>query len=119
MTENKQDAENSPEKKYSTIGEVARELEVNPSLIRYWEKHFSQINPKKNRKGHRLFTAKDIEALKFIHFLVKEKGHSIENAQHVIQNRHKVANQEYEMAETLKRTKTFLLDLKKYLDTNE
>lgn len=103
-------------KKYYTIGEVAGELAVNQSLIRYWEKHFPKIKPKKNRKGHRLFTSQDIETLKFIQFLVKEKGHTIENAKVVLKNQNKMANKEYEMAKTLKQTRAFLLDIKKYLD---
>ena len=107
------------EKKYFTIGEVAELLDVNRSLIRYWEKQFNQIQPKKNRKGHRLFTAKDIEELKFIYFLVKDKGYSIEGAKQIIENQQKIANDEYEMAEILKRTRSFLLEMKSYLSDDE
>ncbi len=116
MTGTKQ-AKGSP-KKYYTIGEVADTLAVNQSLIRYWEKHFQKVKPKKNRKGHRLFTSQDIETLKFIHFLVKEKGHTLDNAKVILKNQNRMANKEYEMAETLKQTRAFLLDIKNYLDEN-
>ena len=107
---------NLQEKKYYSIGEVAKMLGVNASLIRYWEKNFPKINPKKNRKGHRLFTQQDIEQVKFIYFLVKEKGHSLESAKDVIGNYEEYADREYRMAESLKATKAFLLDLKNNLE---
>ena len=60
-------------KLFYQIGEVAKELDVNVSLIRFWEKEFDIIKPKKNKKGNRLFTQKDFDNLKTIYFLVKEK----------------------------------------------
>lgn len=67
-------------KLYYSIGEVAEMFDVNPSLIRFWEKEFSGIKPKKNKKGNRLFTAKDIGVLKQIYQLVKEEGYTLEGA---------------------------------------
>ena len=52
-----------PEKLFYQIGEVANELGVNVSLIRFWEKEFDIIKPKKNKKGNRLFSKKDFEIL--------------------------------------------------------
>ena len=69
------------EKLFYSIGEVSEMLGVNPSLIRFWEKHFPIIKPQKNKKGNRLFTVKDIENLKLIYHLVKEKGMTLEGAQ--------------------------------------
>lgn len=69
-----------PDKLYYTIGEVAKAFGVNTSLIRFWEKEFEIINPKKNNKGNRLFTPKDIENFKTIYYLVKIKGHTLEGA---------------------------------------
>ena len=63
-----------PEKRYYSIGEVAEAFDVNTSLIRYWETEFSILNPKKNSKGNRKFTTQDIENLKHVYFLVKEKA---------------------------------------------
>ena len=69
-----------PDKIYYSIGEVAKAFDVNTSLIRFWEKEFNQIKPKKNNKGNRLFTQKDIEVFKTIYYLVKVKGHTLEGA---------------------------------------
>jgi DNA-binding transcriptional MerR regulator len=67
-------------KLYYSIGEVADMFEVNTSLIRFWEKEFSQLKPKKNKKGNRLFTVKDIDKLNAIYILVKEKGFTLDGA---------------------------------------
>ena len=67
-------------KLYYSIGEVAELLGVNASLIRFWEKEFDAIKPKKNAKGNRKFTPKDIETLKRIYDLVKVKGYTLEGA---------------------------------------
>lgn len=67
-------------KLYYSIGEVAELLDVNASLIRFWEKEFNILKPKKNKKGNRLFTVKDIDNLKLIYSLVKERGFTLEGA---------------------------------------
>lgn len=69
-----------PEKMFYTIGEVADMFEENTSLIRYWEKEFSILKPKKNAKGNRLFTPQDIENLKLIHYYVKDLGLTLQGA---------------------------------------
>ena len=71
---------NLPEKRYYSIGEVAKTFEVNTSLLRYWEKEFNQIQPKKKSSGIRKFTPGDIENIQLIHHLLKEKGMTIEGA---------------------------------------
>lgn len=71
---------NLPEKRYYSIGEVAKALEVNTSLLRYWEKEFKQIQPKKKSSGIRKFTPGDIENIQIIYHLLKEKGMTIEGA---------------------------------------
>jgi len=67
-------------KMFYTIGEVAEAFEVNASLIRFWEKEFSAIKPKKNAKGNRRFSQKDIQLLEKIYYLVKERGFTLEGA---------------------------------------
>ena len=69
-----------PEKRYYGIGEVAEAFGVNTSLIRFWEKEFDILKPKKNAKGNRKFTPEDIKNLKFIYHLVKERGFTLEGA---------------------------------------
>jgi len=72
--------EKKVQKLYYSIGEVAKIFEVNTSLIRFWEKEFDILKPKKNKKGNRLFTKDDLENLKRIFVLVKEKGFTLEGA---------------------------------------
>lgn len=68
------------EKLYYTISEVAKMFDVNTSLIRFWEKEFPVLHPRKNSKGDRLFTKKDIESFRLIYHLVKEKGYTLNGA---------------------------------------
>ena len=65
---------------YYSIGEVATMFDVNKSLIRFWEKEFNIIKPKKNKKGNRYFTEKDINNFKIIFHLVKERGYTLDGA---------------------------------------
>jgi len=104
------------EKKYFTIGEVADELGVATSLIRFWEGEFDIIKPKKNRKGNRQFTKEDIKNVKLIYYLVKEKGFTLQGARDFIKNDVDAAKDKVEMIESLKRIKDFLVTLKKELD---
>ena len=67
-------------KLYYSIGEVATIFDVNSSLIRFWEKEFNLIQPKKNAKGNRLFTPKDILSFNKIYHLVKNEGYTLEGA---------------------------------------
>ena len=69
-----------PEKRYYKIGEVAKAFNVNTSLVRFWEKEFDIIKPKKNAKGNRLFTQEDIKNFKLIFNLVKERGFTLDGA---------------------------------------
>jgi len=69
---------NLPEKRYYKIGEVAKAFNVNTSLVRFWEKEFDIIKPKKNAKGNRLFTPEDIKNFKLIFNLVKERGFTLD-----------------------------------------
>jgi DNA-binding transcriptional MerR regulator len=68
-----------PDKLYYKIGELAKAFDVNTSLIRYWEKEFKVLKPQK-KKGVRKYSAKDVDILKQIYFLVKEKGFTLEGA---------------------------------------
>ena len=77
-----------PEKLYYSIGEVAQAFDVNTSLIRFWEKEFDVLKPKKNAKGNRLFTPADIKNLELIYHLVKERGFTLEGAKiHLKENK--------------------------------
>lgn len=76
----------SIEKRYFTITEVAQELDVKPSMLRYWEKEFRQLNPRTNSRGKRFYTRKDIDLIVEIHRLVKEERFTIDGARKILDN---------------------------------
>lgn len=100
------------EKQYYSISEVAEIFDVNPSLIRFWEKEFPSIKPKKDRKGARKFTPKDIEIIRSVHHLVKRRGFTLEGARKHLESKSEETQSEAEIAERLERIRAFLLDLK-------
>jgi len=103
------------EKKYFTIGEVAKELGVATSLIRFWETQFSFINPKKNQKGNRKFTQEDLKKIKLVYHLVKEKGYTLQGAQEHIKNHKDTITNEAEMITSLKKIRGFLEEMRNKL----
>jgi len=103
------------EKLYYKIGEVSEMLNVNPSLIRFWEKEFSTIKPKKNRRGNRVFTAKDIEELKKIYNLVKEQGHTLDGARRILKNNKNPNDKIITIEDKLKELKSFLVEIREEL----
>ncbi|MBC6999443.1 MerR family transcriptional regulator [Cytophaga sp. FL35] len=104
-----------PEKRYYGIGEVAKAFGVNTSLIRFWEKEFDAIKPKKNAKGNRKFTPQDIDNLKLIYHLVKERGFTLEGAKtHLKENRQKTLDN-FEIIDKLERIKAELIKIKEQL----
>jgi DNA-binding transcriptional MerR regulator len=108
-------AEILEKKLYYPIGEVAHWFNVNTSLIRYWEKEFKQIQPRKTRKGDRLFRVQDIELLKQIHFLLREKKYSIDGAKTYLKNNKEKAEKNIAVLNSLKNLKSFLITLKENL----
>lgn len=108
--------EETPDKLFFTISEVAAMFKVNASLIRFWEKEFEVLKPRKSNKGNRLYTKKDIENLRVIYHLVKEKGFTLQGAKEKLKERSvETQNKNLEAIEKLQRVKTYLLDLKKRL----
>ncbi|MCP4458127.1 MAG: MerR family transcriptional regulator [Cytophagales bacterium] len=104
------------EKRYFTIGEVASDLGVATSLIRFWEREFSIIKPKKNRKGNRQFTQQDLKNVKLIYHLVKEKGYTLQGARDFLENGGtENAGDKIELIESLKRVRSFLVELRQEL----
>ncbi|MCK0205871.1 MerR family transcriptional regulator [Ornithobacterium rhinotracheale] len=104
-----------PEKLYYKISEVAEAFNVNASLLRFWEKEFDILKPKKNRKGNRYFTPEDIQNLKIIYHLVKEKGYTLEGAKIALQNKEKV-EEDTSIIFRLEKIKAELENLKNILD---
>ncbi len=107
--------EKEPERILFSIGEVAKKFKVNTSLIRFWEKEFDILKPKKNKKGNRLFTKQDIDNLHIIYHLVKERGFKLEGAKRKLkQNKEEVVDS-VEMVKSLKSIKSFLMEMKEQL----
>lgn len=106
---------NLPEKRYYNIGEIAKAFDVNPSLLRFWEKEFDEIKPKKNAKGNRKFTPDDVQKLEIIFHLVKERGFTLEGAKtHLKENRKKTLDS-FEIIQKLNHVKSELNKLKEGL----
>lgn len=105
----------SDAKLYYSIGEVATMFNVNASLIRFWEKEFDIIKPKKNNKGNRLFTIQDIDNLKIIYHLVKERGFTLDGAKNKLKNNRKETIENVEIVQSLQQIRKFLLELKEEL----
>ena len=108
-------SEELAKKLYYPIGEVAVWFNVNTSLIRYWEKEFKQLQPRKTRKGDRLFRAQDVEFLKQIYYLLREKKYSIDGAKTYLKNNKKKAEKDLALLNSLKNIKSFLVSLKESL----
>ncbi|HLW31518.1 MAG TPA: MerR family transcriptional regulator [Aequorivita sp.] len=106
---------NLPEKLYYGIGEVAKAFGVNTSLIRFWEKEFDVLKPKKNAKGNRRFTPQDIKNLELIYHLVKVRGFTLDGAKtHLKENKQKTMDR-FEIISKLEAVKAELLKIKEQL----
>jgi len=104
-----------PEKRYYGIGEVARAFGVNASLIRFWEKEFVVLQPKKNAKGNRKFTPQDIKNLQLIYHLVKERGFTLDGAKiHLKEEKQKTLSN-FDIIQKLERVKAELNKIKDQL----
>lgn len=104
-----------PEKRYYAIGEVAKAFGVNTSLIRFWEKEFTVLKPKKNAKGNRKFTPEDIKNLKLIFHLVKERGFTLEGAKTHLKEEKKDTLSNFQIISKLEDIKNQLSKIKNQL----
>ena len=100
------------EKVYYTIGEVAEMFTVNTSLIRFWEKEFDIIKPKKNKKGNRLFTKQDIDNFHIIFHLVKEKGLTLKGAQLKMKENKEDTINNFEVVKALQNIREMLIEIR-------
>ena len=101
-----------PEKRYYTIGEVAKAFEVNTSLLRYWEKQFKEIQPKKKTSGIRKYTPQDVQNIKLIYHLLKEKGMTIEGAKNQLKDSKSSEENKMDVLKKLERIKKELENLR-------
>ncbi|GAA4213937.1 MerR family transcriptional regulator [Pedobacter jeongneungensis] len=98
-------------KMYYTMGEVTEMFNVNASQIRFYEKEFDILQPKKNKKGNRLFTPEDIENLKIIFNLVDEKGFTLKGAKEYLKNNKSDVKENQKIIDSLEKLKVFLVKL--------
>lgn len=100
------------EKVFYTIGEVADMFGVNTSKIRFWENEFDILKPHKNNKGNRMFTLEDLENLKLINHLLKERGMTIKGAQKKLKENKEDTLQNYEVVSRLQEIRKLLIEIK-------
>ncbi|MBN8566180.1 MAG: MerR family transcriptional regulator [Flavobacteriales bacterium] len=106
---------NLPEKRYYSIGELAKAFDVNASLIRFWDKEFDILKPKKNAKGNRMFTPDDVKNLQLIYHLVKERGFTLEGAKTHLKEGQKKTLDKFEIISKLEGIKAQLVQIKEGL----
>ena len=102
----------SPNKRYYSIGEVAKAFGVNASLIRFWDSEFEMLKPKKNAKGNRLFTPDDVKSLQLIYHLVKERGFTLDGAKTHLKEGQKKTLDKFEIIQKLEGIKAQLMSIK-------
>lgn len=109
------------EKLFYTMGEVAEMFDVRTSLIRHWETQFSVLRPKRNKKGNRLFSPQDVENLKLIYHLVKERGMTLDGARKALRQKRadKGVDRDVELMERLQRIRALLVEVREDLKTGE
>lgn len=103
------------QKLYYSISEVASWFKVNTSLLRYWENEFDILQPRKTRKGDRLFRVEDIRNLQLIYLLLRQRKFSIEGAKSYLKNNRNKIDTETQLVQSLTKFKQFLLELKSSL----
>jgi DNA-binding transcriptional MerR regulator len=104
-----------PDKRYYSIGELAKAFDVNASLIRFWDKEFDILKPKKNAKGNRMFTPEDVKNLQLIYHLVKERGFTLDGARTHLKEGQKKTLDKFEIISKLEGIKLQLTNIKNQL----
>lgn len=99
------------DKKYYKIGEVAQILNLPQSTLRFWEKKFTIIHPRRNDRGTRFYTPADIERLRMVHYLVHEKGLKIEAAINQVNHNRSNISRRFEVIERLKSIRATLSEI--------
>jgi DNA-binding transcriptional MerR regulator len=99
-------------KLYYTMGEVSTMFDVNQSLLRFYEKEFDILQPKKNKKGNRYFTPEDIENLKIIFNLIRDKGYTLQGAKDYLKGNLSETKDNQSVINSLETLKQFLLEVR-------
>ncbi|MBT3208824.1 MAG: MerR family transcriptional regulator [Bacteroidetes bacterium] len=99
------------EKIHYSIGEVAEMFDINTSKIRFWEKEFGTLRPKKSGKGNRIFTNKDIEQVRMIYYLLVERGMTLKGAKMKLKDNKEDTEHNFEIVKKLQNVKKLLLQI--------
>src|SRR5690606_8844422 len=102
-------------KLYYSMGEVTTMFQVNASQIRFYEREFNIIQPKKTKKGNRMFTPDDIANLKIIFSLVKDKGYTLQGARDYLKSNKSEARENQRVVDSLEKLKSFLIEVRESL----
>lgn len=103
-------------KLFYSMGEVAEMFDVKPSLLRHWEAKFDILRPHKNKKGNRMFTPEDVENLKLIYHLVKERGMTLAGAAQYLKNGiTDTMRRDMELLDRLQRIRAELVEVREQL----
>ena len=107
------------EKLFYSIGEVAEMFDVNTSLIRFWEKEFDVIKPRKNKKGNRLFTKEDVDNFRLIFNLVKVRGMTLAGAKKKMKENKDDIHNDFEIIQTLNQIKEMLIEIRDEMESGK
>jgi len=102
-----------------SIQEVAKQFDVNTSLLRYWEKEFNTIRPKKTEKGTRIYSKEDIESIRLVYHLVKERGLTLAGAKQKLKDNKENVVQTEEITQRLKSIRSEIIALKEEIEEME
>ncbi len=108
---------NNLDKKYYKIREVSEILKIPLSTLRFWESEFSIIKPKRNDKNTRFYTPADIETIRLVYYLVKEKGMKLDAAQAELKRNRENVSKRMEVIDRLRSIKEEILKIKKAIDS--
>ena len=103
-------------KKFYKIGEVAEILNIPASTLRFWEKEFTILRPRRNAKNIRVYTPQDVETIRKLYYLVKEKGLKLDAAQEYLNKNRQVVDKTFEVVENLKKVREQLVGLQTALN---
>lgn len=105
------------------MGEVSEMFDVKPSLLRYWVAQFDVLQPKRNKKGNRMFTVQDVEHLKVIYHLVKERGMTLDGAKRAMKRRRKgdgdAVRRDAELMTRLRHIRALLVEVREDLKAGD
>lgn len=106
-------------KKYYRIGDVAEILGLPQSTIRFWEREFTELRPKRNAGGTRMYTPSDIEQLRILRFLIKDKGLTLDGAREHLRRNRRDLDRKHEVVRRLKDIRRRLTDMLDALDQRQ